>query len=91
MVVTELIVRFVVSTPVKWPPFTRFVPLCCHWYVNEPVPVAPTVKLAELPAQIVTGVGFVLIVGGRPPPTTIRFACVLLLLPSGPVAVRITV
>ena len=43
-------------------------PLRFHWYDSEPLPLAATLKRAELPSTIVWGAGWVLIVGGVAPP-----------------------
>ncbi len=43
-------------------------PLRFHWYESEPLPLAATLKRAELPSTIVWGAGWPMIVGGVAPP-----------------------
>ena len=61
---TGLIVSVAVVAPEIFPPSTKFTIPFLHWYVKL-LPVAETVKLAELPTHAVWLVGSVMIIGGK--------------------------
>ena len=64
-----------VAPPIATPSFL-------HWYVNGEVPLATTLRLAELPDCTETGVGCVVIAGATIVAATVRVAALLVAEPA---------